>query len=79
MHVTNGYIVLLLVVLRLFNGLYSRTTWVSEHQKGKPFWILLEQEMTGWQWRQLEWLFCSLTSKAEVGFTCIFGVSTVTR
>jgi len=24
---------------------FSRTTWVSRHQKGKPFWILLEQEM----------------------------------
>jgi len=22
-----------------FNGLFSRTTWVSWHQKGKPFWI----------------------------------------
>jgi len=26
------------------------TTWVSRHQKGKPFWILLKQEMTGWHW-----------------------------
>jgi len=30
-----------------FNGLVSRTTWVSWHQKGKPFWILLKQEMMG--------------------------------
>jgi len=30
-----------------FNGLFSRTTWVSRHQKGKPFWILLKQEMMG--------------------------------
>ena len=37
-----------------FNGLFSRTTWVSQHQKGKPFWILLEQEMMGWQWHQLD-------------------------
>jgi len=22
---------------------FSRTTWVSRHQKGKPFWILLKQ------------------------------------
>jgi len=36
-----------------FNGLFSRTTWVSQHQKGKPFWILLEQETMGWQWHQL--------------------------
>jgi len=27
---------------------------VSRHQKGKPFWILLEQEMIGWQWHQLD-------------------------
>jgi len=36
------------------DGLFSRTTWASRHQKGKPFWILLEQEMIGWQWHQLD-------------------------
>ena len=35
-------------LLHSFNSLFSRTTWVSRHQKGKPFWILLEQEMIGW-------------------------------
>jgi len=29
--------------LHPFNGLFSRTTWVSWHQKSKPFSILLEQ------------------------------------
>jgi len=33
---------------------FFRTTWVSRRQKGKPFWILLEQEMMGWQWHQLD-------------------------
>ena len=33
------------LLLRPFIGLFSRTTWVSRHQKGKPFWILLEEEM----------------------------------
>jgi len=33
---------------------FSKTTWVSRHQKGKPFWIFLEQEMMGWQWNQLD-------------------------
>ena len=33
-----------------FNGLFSRITWLSEHQKGKPFWMLMKQEMIGWQW-----------------------------
>jgi len=47
-------LLLLLPVLHPFNGLFSRTTWVSRHQKGKSFWILLEQEMMGWQWHQLD-------------------------
>ena len=38
------------LLLQPFNGLFSRTTWVSRYQKGKPIWILLEQE---WQWHQL--------------------------
>jgi len=35
-----------------FNGLFSRTTWVSQHQKVKPLWILMKQDMMGWQWHQ---------------------------
>ena len=31
----------------LFNCLFSRTTRVCRHQKGKPSWILLKQEMMG--------------------------------
>jgi len=42
------------LLLHLFNGLFSRTTWVSRHQKGKPIWILMKQEMMGWQWHQLD-------------------------
>ena len=44
----------------LFNSLFSRTTCVSWHQKGygtrkvKPVWILMQQEMMGWQWHQLD-------------------------
>ena len=30
-----------------FNGLYSRTTWISRHHKGKAFWILLQQKRMG--------------------------------
>jgi len=33
---------------------FSRTTWVRRHNKGKLFWILLEQEIMGWQWHQLD-------------------------
>jgi len=41
-------------LLQPFNSLFSRTTWLCWHQKGKPFWILLEQEMMWWQWHQLD-------------------------
>jgi len=33
--------------LHPFNGLFPRTTWVSRHQNGKPFWKLLAQVMMG--------------------------------
>jgi len=35
-------------------ALFSTTIRVRWHQTGKPFWILLEQEMMGWQWHQLD-------------------------
>jgi len=53
---------LLLLLLHPFNGLFSRTTWVSRHQKGKPFWISMEQEMMGWQWYQLDHMQIICTS-----------------
>jgi len=37
-------------------------TWVSWHQRGKPFWILLEQEMMGWQWHQRGYMQIICTS-----------------
>jgi len=45
---------ILLLLLHPFNGLFSRTSWVSRNQKGKSFWILLEQEMMGWLLHQLD-------------------------
>ena len=45
-----------------FNGLFSRTTWVGRYQKDKPFWILLKQEMMGWQWHQLNHMQIICTS-----------------
>jgi len=50
------------LLIHPFNGLFSRTTWVSRHQKGKPFWILLEQEMTVWRWHQLDHMQIICTS-----------------
>ena len=46
-HCESKILLLLLLLLHPFNGLFSTTTWVSRYQKGKPFWILLEQEMMG--------------------------------
>jgi len=40
----------------------TTTTSVSWHQKGKPFWILLEQGMIGWQWHQLDHMQIICTS-----------------
>jgi len=50
------------LLLHPFNGFFSTTTWVSWHQKGKPFWILLEQEMMGWLWHQLDHMQIICTS-----------------
>jgi len=42
--------------IHTFNGLFARTTWVSWHQKGKPFCILLKQEMMGGS--GISWTIC---------------------
>jgi len=51
-------------MLHRFNGLFPGQPWVSWHQKGKPFCILLEQEMTmmWWQWHQLDHMQIICTS-----------------
>jgi len=49
-------------LLHPFNGLFSRTTSVTRHHKGKPFWILLEQEVMGWQCHQLDHMQIICTS-----------------
>ena len=52
-----------ITTLHPFNGLFSRTTyWVSQHQKGKPSWVLVKQEMMGWQWHQLDHMQIICTS-----------------
>jgi len=52
----------LLLLLHPFNGMLSRTTWISQHEKGKPFWISMKQEMIGWQWHQLDHMQIICTS-----------------
>jgi len=41
---------------------YICLTAFFQDNLGKPFWILLEQEMMGWQWHQLDHMqvICSL-------------------
>ena len=46
----------LLQLLQPFNGLFSRTTWVSRYQKGKPIWILLKQETVSGS--GISWVTC---------------------
>jgi len=43
-------------------AIFSGTTWVSWHQKSKPFWILLKQETIRWQWHQLDHMEIICTS-----------------
>jgi len=31
---------------------HAMTNWVNQHQKGKPFSVVMNQEMPGWQWHQ---------------------------
>jgi len=38
------------------------STWVSQNQKGKPLWILVEQETMGWQWYHLDHMQIICTS-----------------
>jgi len=61
MHLLYADLSLLIHYIRL-GGLFSRTTWVSRRQKGKPFLILLERQMMRWQWHQLDHMQIIFTS-----------------
>jgi len=55
-HIQLSYL-LFVKLLHSFNGLFSRTTWVSRHQKSrtilvKPIWIYWTRD-SEWQWHQL--------------------------
>ena len=50
-------LLMLLLLLHLFNGLFSRTTWVSQYQKSKTSLYLNEARdngVVGGQWHQLD-------------------------
>jgi len=42
--------------LHPFNSLFSRTTQLSQHQKGEPFWSFMKQEMMGGS--GISWTIC---------------------
>jgi len=44
---------ILLLLLHPFNDLFFQDILGKPAPDRKPFWILLEQEMMGWQWHQL--------------------------
>ena len=46
-------IILLLLLLQPFNGLFSRTTWVSRYQIGKTNLDFTGARESEWQWHQL--------------------------
>jgi len=57
------FMISLLLILQPFNGLFSWTTWVSRYQKGKPIWILLEQEtMSG---SGISWAICKSAPRSR--------------
>jgi len=43
----------ILLLLQPFNGLFSRTTWVSQYQKSKTNLDFTEARDNEWQWHQL--------------------------
>jgi len=49
----NYMISLQLLQLQPFNGLFSRTTWVSWYQKGKTNLDFTAARDSEWQWHQL--------------------------
>ena len=46
-----------------FNGSFSRTTWVSQYQKGKPIWILLKQETVSGS--GISWAICKSAHRSR--------------
>jgi len=50
---TNLFIVIIIITTQPFNGLFSRTTWVSRYQKGKTKLDFTEARDSEWQWHQL--------------------------
>jgi len=59
------FYILTLLLIHPLNGLFSRTTWVSQYQKGKTSLDLNEARddgVLGWQWHQLDHMQTICTS-----------------
>ena len=52
---------------------FCGTTWSSLHLKGKPFWILMKQEMMRWQWHQLDHMQIICTSLQTPHHSAFYG------
>jgi len=50
-------------------------------QKDKPFWILLKQEMTGWQWHQLDHMqvICTYINKLQLCWPMVVWCQNIVR
>jgi len=56
-----------LLLLQPFNGLFSRTTWVSRYQKGKTNQDLLEQETVSGS--GISWAICKSAPRSRQATT----------
>jgi len=57
------------IITTPFNGLFSRTTWVSRYQKGKTSLDLNEARgmgFLGWQWHQLDHVQTIRTTSRQI-------------
>jgi len=58
-----------LQLLQPFNGLFSRTTWVSRYQKGETNLDFTGARDSEWQWHQLRYdtrCYFNVRSKADM-------------
>jgi len=56
------YVCVCKVLLVPFDGFFSRTSWVSRHQKGRTILDFNEARDDGWQWHQLDHMQIMCTS-----------------
>jgi len=65
----------LFLLLCPFSGFFSRTAWISWYRKAESLWIVMKQEMMGWQWHQLDYIPIICTSLQTDNHTSIPSVN----